>query len=443
MGWMLCSYYECQILTHREFLHDGGEEKSGFNSRAICTNAARGMASVLGTLHERGVLELSFDWVPSIAVTAGLVLILGVFAQPAGPSGSPPPTLTPSAETDVKRCLQALHVLSSSTFAAQDYLAGFAKLANLVSPGIADPASLGADHSVSTPETAIERAAREVLSGNKRSAYETSGIDDSATTKTRKVDTLPFSTHDLASSTFNGRATFSTFDASLPTPPFFHQGVSSSASLPQDLSLQSASFTTHPAPQTALPPPDIDTLAPPPPNFDSSFPSTEFWSLPFSAPTPVEQSFSDLLAKFGMPDVVGGSFGGGDFGLGAGTGWGAGEDAEAGGTAGASEGAGVSHSDLYGFDLGGTDGTYGAIYPLPSLSHFRSLLPSFSLSTLFLPPFLPFRHRLSPLHCNAAPRDEAAKCRTLIDLSSPFPQIRICSAASPLFQLQEGNRGVR
>jgi hypothetical protein len=54
---------------------------------------------------------------------------------------------------------------------------------------------------------------------------------------------------------------------------------------------------------------------------------TDFWTLPFSAPPAVEESFSSLLASFGMPDGTGGggSTSGGQSGDhngdGTGTGW--------------------------------------------------------------------------------------------------------------------------
>jgi hypothetical protein len=256
----------------------------------------------------------------SQATTAALVLVLGCFAAPKGLPGSPPPTLTPSAKVDVQRCLHALRALSDTTFSAHDYLDGISRLAELVSPGITDFSSPSSSSEAPSPSNQVEIPS--TTSGDKRVAPDsTSGsyAPGPSTAKLRKTTDLPFSTTDLSSSTFNGRATFS-FDpqdlfvsvpstSAPPPPPRNFDDLLAEFSNPSfDLALpptltnhfappnfSSASLSDLPASLTT----STSSLATPTPPNDSSFPLSDFWSLPFEAPTVVEQSFADLMASFG------------------------------------------------------------------------------------------------------------------------------------------------
>ncbi|GAA5829312.1 hypothetical protein JCM11251_005003 [Rhodosporidiobolus azoricus] len=263
-AWLHCAYYQCQILVHREFISPSRSRALGFPSLAICSNAARSCARVLDILGQRKLLESSYSWAPVTAVTSGLMLILGVFANPTGPPGSPPATLTPSALADVQRCLKALEYLSPSSFMAMKCFDGFSRMAVLVAPGalsnlagasssssqntpggsVGTPVGTGCYAGVSpTTTTTTTTAPRNPLTSSlkranpdgagqggegdspgstmslsdKPSPADSTGAvaaaaaaapDGSGAYKARKVAGLPFSTHDLSSSTFNGRPTF-------------------------------------------------------------------------------------------------------------------------------------------------------------------------------------------------------------------------------------------
>ncbi|GAA5891242.1 hypothetical protein JCM6882_004633 [Rhodosporidiobolus microsporus] len=253
-AWLHCAYYQCQILVHREFISPSRSRALGFPSLAICSNAARSCARVLDILAQRGLLEAAYSWAPVTAVTSGLMLILGVFANPPGAPGSPPATLTPSALADVQRCLNAMEHLSSCSFMALKCFEGFSRMAVLVAPGaltnLAGGSAAGStpNGSVGTPvgtgagvSPTATTAPRNPLTSSLKRANPDGGVggagdgdspsstmsasdkpspsdsaaaagaaaaDGSGAHKARKVAGLPFSTHDLSSSTFNGRPTF-------------------------------------------------------------------------------------------------------------------------------------------------------------------------------------------------------------------------------------------
>ncbi|GAA6024756.1 hypothetical protein JCM10207_008887 [Rhodosporidiobolus poonsookiae] len=252
-GWLMCAYYQVQILVHREYISPSRSRALGFPSLAICSNAARSCARVLDTLRQRRLMEMAYTWAPLVAVNSGLILLLGTFANPPGPPGSAPATLTASALSDVQRCLTALESLSHSSFMALKCFDGLQRLGRLIAPASFGPPQPGDEDgwcgptTSSSPTTTSPTATlRNPLAGSlKRSNPDydgagsggggsgftpiltpsdgtspasssdkpsptTSGAAEGTSTsnKARKVANLPFSTHDLSASTFNGRPTW-------------------------------------------------------------------------------------------------------------------------------------------------------------------------------------------------------------------------------------------
>ncbi|GJN87314.1 hypothetical protein Rhopal_000262-T1 [Rhodotorula paludigena] len=254
--WFVATYYQTQILIHREFFPPIRSRALGFNSLAICSNAARATANVLDTLRQRGLLAREWIWAPHAAVTSGLTLLLGVFANPLGPSGSARATLSASAASDVKRCINALESLSSISFVARQCYHGLTQLALASAvpppPGAfkaateaAAAAAAAAGGALPSPTSAAKASLKRQnpgewndgrspvdssagASSDKPSpADSTTGAGSASGTgcgsgpgasecaaqgahKSRRLDpaTMPFSTEDLSSSTFKGRATF-------------------------------------------------------------------------------------------------------------------------------------------------------------------------------------------------------------------------------------------
>ncbi|GAA5852932.1 hypothetical protein JCM8547_004739 [Rhodosporidiobolus lusitaniae] len=333
-AWIACSFYSCQMLIHREFLAPARSRALGFPSLAICTNAARSCARVIETLEERGLLVEAFDWVPDIAITSGLMLVLSTFSQPTKP-GAPPATLTPSARGDVQRLLRALEILAATSFMARQCLKGLQELAALVAPGILNQPASTPSSGGSPASTVPVPKKRSITEG--ATPPSTSFAVDGAVHKTRKVGNLPFSTHDLSASTFNGRATFASrptqhTPTSLPYPPLTPQQLPDpNLVVPNPLESYDFSSFRSPAPPS-LPYTSFSPLAssstsqqshahphPPPPSTSySSFlsqpspPPISFgaldgsWTSSFNAaestafPPAVEQSFADLMASFGV-----------------------------------------------------------------------------------------------------------------------------------------------
>ncbi|BGO90063.1 hypothetical protein NBRC10512_003597 [Rhodotorula toruloides] len=232
-AWLMCIYYQTQILVHREFVSPSRSRALGFPSLAICSNAARATAHVVDVLRQRNVIQKCYSWAPALAVNAGLMLLLGVFATPAGPPGSARPTLTPSAASDVKRCINVLEKLRESSFMAQmchPHLTALAALTSAPPPAARHPQPIAS--SPSTPQhTNLKRVNPEEWADGRSPADSSradsggggsdkpSPVDTTAAStlemshKIRRVDRgvvpgLPFSTQDLSAATFNGRHTF-------------------------------------------------------------------------------------------------------------------------------------------------------------------------------------------------------------------------------------------
>ncbi|GAA5925767.1 hypothetical protein JCM3775_001495 [Rhodotorula graminis] len=256
-AWFMSTYFQTQILIHREFVSPARSRALGFPSLAICTNAARAMANVLDTLRQRNLFGKVWTWAPIAAVTSGLMLLLGVFANPAEP-GAPRATLTPSAASDVKRCINALDTMRQSSFMATGMHAALVNLARVSAaapppPGRPCGTATGGSTSCSpqsTLKSALKRGnpddwtdgrspATEGGSGSDRpspaggeASYDNHHGPGAAVAaaaqhqqqqqqhahqhphahqhhKARKVDKgLPFSTQDLSAPLFNGRPTF-------------------------------------------------------------------------------------------------------------------------------------------------------------------------------------------------------------------------------------------
>ncbi|BGP30556.1 Gypsy retrotransposon integrase-like protein 1 [Rhodotorula toruloides] len=251
-AWLMCIYYQTQILVHREFVSPSRSRALGFPSLAICSNAARATAHVVDVLRQRNVIQKCDSWAPALAVNAGLMLLLGVFATPAGPPGTARPTLTPSAASDVKRCINVLEKLRESSFMAQmchPHLTALAALTSAPPPAARQPQP--AASSPSTPQHANLKRVNPEEWADGRSPADSSRADsggggsdkpspvDTASTSTsetshkiRRVDRgtvpgLPFSTQDLSAATFNGRHTFD-FGADWSTaPPVVQNGLTS------------------------------------------------------------------------------------------------------------------------------------------------------------------------------------------------------------------------
>ncbi|BGP68839.1 Gypsy retrotransposon integrase-like protein 1 [Rhodotorula toruloides] len=232
-AWLMCIYYQTQILVHREFVSPSRSRALGFPSLAICSNAARATAHVVDVLRQRNVIHKCYSWAPALAVNAGLMLLLGVFATPAGPPGTDRPTLTPSAASDVKRCINVLEKLRESSFMAQmchPHLTALAALTSAPPPAARHPQPTAS--SPSTPQHANLKRVNPEEWADGRSPADSSRADsggggsdkpspvDTGSTSTsetshkiRRVDRgcvpgLPFSTQDLSAATFNGRHTF-------------------------------------------------------------------------------------------------------------------------------------------------------------------------------------------------------------------------------------------
>lgn len=231
-AWLMCIYYQTQILVHREFVSPSRSRALGFPSLAICSNAARATAHVLDVLRQRNLLDKCYHWAPSLAVNAGLMLLLGVFATPPGPPGSPRPTLTPSAASDVKRCINVLEKLRSSSFMAHmchPHLTSLAALTSAPPPAARHPHPTTSSPSA-PPNASLKRANPEEWADGRSPADSSradsgggsdrpSPVETNSTSasepshKVRRVDRgavggLPFSTQDLSAATFNGRHTF-------------------------------------------------------------------------------------------------------------------------------------------------------------------------------------------------------------------------------------------
>jgi len=234
-AWFMSTYFQTQILIHREFVSPARSRALGFSSLAICSNAARAMANVLDTLRQRNLFAKAWTWAPIAAVTSGLMLLLGVFANPAEP-GAPRATLTPSAASDVKRCINALDTMRASSFMATGMHAALVNLARVSAaapppPGRACAASAGNGGVSFSPQSTLKSAlkrgnpddwtdgrspATEGGSASDRPSpttaepqYDPAGAPHGQHHKARRVDKgLPFSTQDLSGPLFNGRPTF-------------------------------------------------------------------------------------------------------------------------------------------------------------------------------------------------------------------------------------------
>ncbi|BGP23251.1 Gypsy retrotransposon integrase-like protein 1 [Rhodotorula toruloides] len=253
-AWLMCIYYQTQILVHREFVSPSRSRALGFPSLAICSNAARATAHVVDVLLQRNVLHKCYSWAPALVVNAGLMLLLGIFATPPGPPGSTRPTLTPSAASDVKRCINALEKLRDSSFMAQmchEKLTTLAALTSAPPPAARNPPLTSSSPSttqhgnlkrVNPEEWADGRSPADSSradsgggGSDKPSPVDTTSISSSDPShKLRRVDRgamagLPFSTQDLSAETFNGRHTFDFGDEWSSAPATAPGGASNSS----------------------------------------------------------------------------------------------------------------------------------------------------------------------------------------------------------------------
>ncbi|GAA5975776.1 hypothetical protein JCM10908_005277 [Rhodotorula pacifica] len=251
-----CHYFYIQIYVHRDFISPSLSHALGYPSLAIATNAARACARIFDTMRQRNILNRAYAWAPLVAVQAGMILLLGCFANQPGPSGSARTTLTPSAAADVKRCLMVLDYFADTTFMSRKCFDGLSKLAALI---VAPPAARSPrNQPAGTVRTSVKRGGLDEWTdgrspadsvrgsgGSGRSPAESGSVAGVAEQghKARRFDesnggfNLPFSTEDLSCNLFDGRPTFR----------FDQLG-------------QNASY----APTTAVPPPPTAPDAPPP-----------------------------------------------------------------------------------------------------------------------------------------------------------------------------------
>ncbi|GAA5856299.1 hypothetical protein JCM9279_006413 [Rhodotorula babjevae] len=334
-AWFMSTYFQTQILIHREFVSPARSRALGFSSLAICSNAARAMANVLDTLRQRNLFSKAWTWAPIAAVTSGLMLLLGVFANPAEP-GAPRATLTPSAASDVKRCINALDTMRHSSFMAAGMHAALVNLARVSAaapppPGRACAASNGgvSCSPQSTLKTALKRGNPDDWTDGRSPATEGGSASDrpSPTTtaeamydtasqqpqqhqhqqhKQRKVDKgLPFSTQDLSGPLFNGRPTFlyGAAAAAAPSSSAHHGanggGLGASASAPTSSSTARANSGSTSGSGSSLAP---------------VFPEVAAAQAAGAHAT----SYSDFAVDLGLLDFLGGSMGGGGGSSGAG-----------------------------------------------------------------------------------------------------------------------------
>ncbi|GAA6028042.1 hypothetical protein JCM8097_001844 [Rhodosporidiobolus ruineniae] len=361
-SFLMCAYYQCQIMVHREFISPSRSRALGFPSLAITTNAARSCARILDTLRQRGLLEGTFGWAPCCAVTSGLMLVLGAFAAKTPTPGAPPATLTSSAQADVQRCLEALQILSDSSFMALKCFEGLSRLVALVAPNIvaATPsgglivrtAASSSKSSSASPTTSTAGAwpgaggqagtgpgaalasssgKNPLASSLKRANPDNVGTPEDASpasdrpspqdstepagsSKARKVGNLPFSTHDLSSSTFRGRPTFNVAGGGGGqggTAPF--AGAQSSMQPPvpsvqqqQQHQQQQTSGPGFGATPAAFPNLGFNTFTPgavPPPA--SSADASSFDPLSFLAPTPAPPASNSFIPPTSAAAPVG------------------------------------------------------------------------------------------------------------------------------------------
>lgn len=103
-----CSLYDvaAQILLHRQFVAPARSRLLALPSLLICSNSARSIAKILETVREHALLEDAFYWLPLVSGTAGIVLLMTLFAQ--GPAG---PALTSSASEAVHAILDVTNEL--------------------------------------------------------------------------------------------------------------------------------------------------------------------------------------------------------------------------------------------------------------------------------------------------------------------------------------------
>ncbi|GAA6051492.1 hypothetical protein JCM3770_004560 [Rhodotorula araucariae] len=360
-AWAIATYFQTQILIHREFISPMRSRALGFSSLAICSNAARATANVLDTLRQRGILEREWAWAPIAAVTSGLMLLLGVFANAPGP-GAARPTLTSSAASDVKRCINALDRLRRTSFVASGMHDGLCQLARVSASPPPGPSPAAA----AALKSSLKRAGPDDWTDGRSPAdsVRADGSDRPSppevpdvpqqeqqyASKARRLEGgLPFSTQDLSCPTFNGRPTFlfggavanacprsaaPAQPAPAPPPPAgqpqapaglaYTPGIAgltdssfidflnaSSPAVPFDAGSFLGPVAAAAAPTGGFVPPPAPAPAPPPPGTASYPPASffttpDFWSLPLDDPSAVPPAVNaatgELLSHLGLPD---------------------------------------------------------------------------------------------------------------------------------------------
>ncbi|KAK4058303.1 Gypsy retrotransposon integrase-like protein 1 [Microbotryomycetes sp. JL221] len=207
-GHLFATYYNTQILIHREFLSPGKAKVAGFPSLAICSNAARSCANILDHMRKKGLLLGMFFMAPMQAITAALILLVNVFS-----GGGKTSDLTSSAMKDVKRCLDVLQELSETTFVARKCYVGLSRLLQIddSAPSVLkNPGGLKRGQPEDWPDSASPGSS---VPSNTSSPPTSGNGDDGGSTyrshkHTKRENDLPMSTTDLSSLTFNGRPTF-------------------------------------------------------------------------------------------------------------------------------------------------------------------------------------------------------------------------------------------
>ncbi|KAH8915926.1 hypothetical protein BT69DRAFT_1303281 [Atractiella rhizophila] len=214
-AFIFTTYYTIQILVHRDFLSPERKGLLNFPSLAICTNAARSSSHVLDNLRRRGMLETTWYSSPFHALTAGMVLLINVYAKRGSPNNS---QLSNQAVLDVQKCLDVLEAFSRNSFIA--FKAG-SGLRNLAALGDVPPSTNGSTGGSNKRERSDEGESTGTSSGGspnqgrpqvestttvrRRESVKAGGTTSSLGKRQRE---LPLTTEDLSQSTFGGDQTF-------------------------------------------------------------------------------------------------------------------------------------------------------------------------------------------------------------------------------------------
>ncbi|GAA98844.1 uncharacterized protein L969DRAFT_76596 [Mixia osmundae IAM 14324] len=197
----LMSYYEVQILVHRDFLTPEQQSMLGFPSLAICTNAARSLSHLLAGVKRAGLLDMLWLNAPLASISAALILLVNHLGH------ANVRTLSSSSVQDVQKCLDVLSDLSERSAIAQRCYLGLVRLRDA---GFTAAKAASVDQTLKRtrqPSVADFRGAQAGSSGFE--PQQKRDRPDFATSPTDVVaPPLPFNTQQLSLDAFNGDPSF-------------------------------------------------------------------------------------------------------------------------------------------------------------------------------------------------------------------------------------------